>query len=113
MKVVITGGAGFIGINAAHRFLSRGDEVVILDSLVRPGARANLRWLGESGKPQVFATDLRDREGVDAVFRANRNAALVLHLGGQVAVTASVADPRRDFEVNALGTLNVLEAMRR
>ena len=112
MKVIITGGAGFIGINAACRYLGRGDEVVILDNLQRAGAEDNLRWLGKLGTPKFFASDLRDPAAVNAIFRDFRDASLVLHLGGQVAVTTSIADPRFDFEVNALGTLNVLEAMR-
>ncbi len=113
MRVIITGGAGFIGANAAARYLGRGDEVVIVDNLARAGTRDNLRWLGARGTPKFFTVDLREPEAVNAVFRDFRDAALVLHLGGQVAVTTSVADPRFDFEVNALGTLNVLEAMRR
>jgi CDP-paratose 2-epimerase len=113
MKVIITGGAGFIGSNAAARYLERDDEVVIVDNLARAGARENLKWLRERGSPKFQATDLREGQAVDAVFREFRDASLVLHLGGQVAVTSSIADPRFDFEVNALGTLNVLEAMRR
>jgi CDP-paratose 2-epimerase len=113
LRVIITGGAGFIGVNAAARYLERGDEVVIVDNLARAGTKDNLRWLGTRGKPKFFAVDLREPEAVNAVFRDFRDASLVLHLAGQVAVTASVADPRFDFEVNAVGTLNVLEAMRR
>jgi len=113
VSVIITGGAGFIGSNAAARYLRRGDEVVIVDNLARTGAEENLRWLRECGSPKFYATDLREAEAVDVIFREFRDASLVLHLGGQVAVTSSIADPRFDFEVNALGTLNVLEAMRR
>ncbi|HVB81615.1 MAG TPA: NAD-dependent epimerase/dehydratase family protein [Candidatus Binataceae bacterium] len=113
MRVIITGGAGFIGSNAAARYLERGDEVVIVDNLARAGTRENLRWLRERGSPKFHAADLRDAEAIDGIFRDFRDASIVLHLGGQVAVTSSVADPRFDFEVNALGTLNVLEAMRR
>lgn len=113
MRVIITGGAGFIGSNAAARYLERGDEVVIVDNLARAGTRENLRWLKERGTPKFYAADLREAEAINGIFRNFRDASLILHLGGQVAVTSSVADPRSDFEVNALGTLNVLEAMRR
>ena len=113
MKVLITGGAGFIGINAASRYLARGDQVIILDNLSRPGTEANLRWLQHRGAVEFLQIDLRDGKAVEAALGEQRDASLVLHLAGQVAVTTSVADPRSDFEINALGTLNVLEAMRR
>lgn len=113
MKVLITGGAGFIGINAASRYLARGDQVIILDNLSRPGTQANLSWLQNQGAVKFLQIDLRDSKAVDAALRDWRDASLILHLAGQVAVTTSVADPRLDFETNALGTLNVLEAMRR
>jgi CDP-paratose 2-epimerase len=113
MKVLITGGAGFIGINAASRYLARGDQVIIFDNLSRAGTQANLNWLQPQGAVKFLQVDLRDSNAVDAAFRDWRDVSLVLHLAGQVAVTTSVADPRSDFEINALGTLNVLEAMRR
>jgi CDP-paratose 2-epimerase len=113
MKVLITGGAGFIGINAASRYLSRGDKVIILDNLSRAGTEANLRWLQKMGGADFINIDLRDGKAVETALRDHRDASLLLHLAGQVAVTTSVADPRTDFEINALGTLNVLEAMRR
>jgi len=113
MKVLITGGAGFIGINAASRYLARGDQVIIVDNLSRPGTEANLRWLqNQGGAFKSLQIDLRDSKAVETTFREFRDASIVLHLAGQVAVTTSVADPRSDFEMNALGTLNVLEAMR-
>ncbi len=120
MKVIITGGAGFIGSNAAARHLARGNEVVVLDNLSRRGAERNWSWLQErpEGAPSAGAltlarADLRASEAVDAVFAAHADAETVLHLGGQVAVTTSVVNPREDFEINALGTFNVLEAARR
>ena len=112
MKIIITGGAGFIGCNAAARYIRRGDDVVILDDLSRRGAEANLRWLESVGPFRFTKTDVRRSAEVAAAFAAHREAGLVLHLAGQVAVTLSVSDPRDDFEVNALGTFNVLEAAR-
>lgn len=111
MRALITGGAGFIGSNLADRLLARGDEVTIYDNLTRPGAIANLRWLEEShGKRLRFIYgDVRD---MDRLWRAVRGAQVIYHLASQVAVTTSVADPRTDFEVNALGTFNALEAAR-
>jgi CDP-paratose 2-epimerase len=112
MKVLITGGAGFIGSNAASRFLQRGDRVVVLDNLSRRGACANLEWLRRQGALSFCDVDIRDASSVAAIFSAHRDADLVLHLAAQVAVTTSVADPRLDFEVNVLGTINALEGMR-
>src|SRR5947209_8752969 len=109
--ILITGGCGFIGCNLADRLLSRGDDVVILDSLTRSGVRENAQWLksrhGE--KVNIVVGDVRDPiSTIDIV----RGARAVLHLAAQVAVTSSLEDPRGDFETNAQGTLNVLEAVR-
>lgn len=113
MKVIVTGGAGFIGSNAADRHLARGDDVVVVDNLSRRGSEANLAWLRSRGGSLVFQrADVRDAETMVRTFREHADAERVVHLAGQVAVTSSVEDPRTDFEVNAAGTLNVLEAMR-
>lgn len=109
--VLITGGAGFIGTNLAHRLLSEGERVTVLDNLSRPGVERNLRWLLHShGKNlQVEFADVRNPY---ALRRAVRNASFVFHFAAQVAVTTSLANPRHDFDVNALGTLNLLETLR-
>ncbi len=113
MKVIITGGAGFIGCNAASRFLRRGDDVVVVDDMSRPGVDSNLAWLEGQGSLTHLKLDIRDADHVYRAFADHGDAGLVLHLAGQVAVTTSVTDPRSDFEINALGTFNVLEASRR
>jgi CDP-paratose 2-epimerase len=112
MKSIITGGAGFIGTNAASRYLQRGDDVVVIDNLSRPGAERNLEWLKEQGRLTFFKTDIRNADELTRIFHTHKDADLILHFAGQVAVTTSVADPRADFEANALGTINVLEATR-
>ena len=112
MKVIVTGGAGFIGSNAVSRYLKRGDEVVLLDNLYRKGTAENLKWISGQGPIKFVQVDVRDGAAIAKAFRYHSDAALVLHFAGQVAVTSSVADPRLDFEINALGTLNVLEALR-
>jgi CDP-paratose 2-epimerase len=110
--VLITGGAGFIGCNLADRLLSTGRRVIILDNLARPGVEHNLRWLSRKHgeRVQVEVADVRDAY---AVNRAVRQARLVYHFAAQVAVTTSLTDAVCDFEINARGTLNVLEALRR
>jgi CDP-paratose 2-epimerase len=110
-QVVIFGGAGFIGSNVASGYLAEGRRVLIFDSLCRPGVERNLRWLKEQygERLEVELADVRD---FPAVRRAVRNADEVFHFAAQVAVTTSLEGPVHDFEVNARGTLNVLEALR-
>ena len=111
MRYCITGGAGFIGCNSADHFLNHGHEVVVFDNLSRKGTMANLAWLQERHGERLSYVqgDVRDYQ---AVTEAVQGADVVLHLAGQVAVTTSVQDPRQDFNINALGTFNVLEATR-
>ena len=113
MKWVITGGAGFIGCHAAARFRRAGHKVVVVDNLSRRGADTNLAWLREQGVTDFVKLDVREAAALDALMERHADADAVLHLAAQVAVTTSVSDPRHDFEVNALGTFNVLEAVRR
>lgn len=110
-KVVITGGAGFIGINAANFFLNKGWYVTILDNFSRKGSIKNAQWLKKNNSLiTVVKGDVRNYN--KTLRKAFEKANLVLHLAGQVAVTTSVINPRVDFESNALGTFNVLEAVR-
>lgn len=113
-KILITGGAGFIGSNLAERLLSQPEtHVRIFDDLSRSGVRHNLDWLRSlpgSSSMEFMQGDIRN---ASAVAEAARDASEIYHLAAQVAVTTSVADPRSDFDVNALGTLNLLEAARR
>ncbi len=114
MTILITGGAGFVGSNAVAHFLAQGRRVIALDNLGRRGTDKNLAWLQGLGGDMVFSqTDIRDAAAVTAVFRAYPDIEALLHLAAQTAVTTSVEDPREDFETNALGTFNVLEAARR
>lgn len=112
MKWIITGGAGFIGCHAAARFHGAGHHVVVVDNLGRRGARANLNWLREQGIVDFIRSDIRDARAMNELFARHADVDAVLHLASQVAVTTSVLDPRDDFETNALGTFNVLEAVR-
>lgn len=111
-RILITGGAGFIGCNAAARFMRDGWSVVILDNLSRPGAQINLDWLTTLGRFELIRADVRDGEAIRHAIVDESPLDAVLHLAAQVAVTTSCANPREDFEVNALGTFNVLEAVR-
>jgi CDP-paratose 2-epimerase len=111
-KILITGGAGFVGCNAAKYFGERNWNVTILDNLSRAGTENNLEWLRNETAFDFARIDVRDRPAVDKIVSEGKFDA-VLHLAAQVAVTTSVTDPRTDFEINALGTFNMLDAVRR
>jgi CDP-paratose 2-epimerase len=111
-RTLITGGAGFIGTNYVSHLLSQGSKVKIYDNLSRKGTPRNIAWLKDtygSDSFELIEADIRDAERLN---QAVQGMDLIVHLAGQVAVTTSVLDPRTDFEINALGTLNVLEAAR-
>ncbi len=112
MKILITGGAGFIGANAAERFLKKGDKVYVFDNLSRRGTDWNLSMLKKHKNLTFIKGDTRIYDDLLKVFKKNKDFDVVLHYAAQVAVTTSVTDPREDFEINALGTFNVLEAIR-
>ncbi len=109
---LITGGAGFIGSNYVARLLKRSEKVTIYDNLSRAGAPRNLAWLRETFGENAFRLIIGDVREAALLTESSREAKVIVHLAGQVAVTTSVTHPREDFEANALGTFNVLEAAR-
>ncbi len=109
--ILITGGCGFIGCNLADRLAERGDRVLVLDNLARIGVRENAQWL-KSRHPDRVNIVVGDVRDPISVIDAVRDARAILHLAAQVAVTSSLDNPVDDFEINARGTLNVLEAVR-
>ncbi len=111
MKLLITGGCGFLGSNLASDALARGDELIIFDNLSRGGSRENLPWLQAQGKFIFEYGDIRNQNDITRIIQMHKPDA-IFHLAGQVAMTTSIANPRMDFEVNALGTFNLLEAVR-
>ncbi len=112
MRILITGGAGFIGCNLAAACVQAGHKVTLFDNLSRRGSAANLAWLQETFGPTAFEFVQGDIRDYPAILRAAAGQEAIYHLAAQTAVTTSVADPRTDFEINALGTFNVLEAAR-
>jgi CDP-paratose 2-epimerase len=111
-EYLITGGAGFIGSNYASRLIARGERVIIYDNLSRIGAPLNLKWLRDTYGKNSFELVEGDVRDAQLITKSTRTADVIIHLAGQVAVTTSVVNPRDDFECNAVGTFNVMEAAR-
>src|SRR2546423_4251659 len=113
-RALIFGGAGFVGSNLTDTLLSSGEaQVHIYDNLARDGASENLEWLKRAHSGKLLKISVKDVRDARAVSRAVEEANEIYHLAAQVAVTTSLQDPKQDFEVNLLGTFNVLEAIRR
>lgn len=112
MKYLITGGCGFVGCNLAAEVLKRGEELIVFDNLVRVGSSINLEWLKKLGKFNHYPFDIRNNNDVETIIKEVKPD-VIFHLAGQVAMTTSLQNPRLDFETNALGTHNLLEAVRK
>ena len=110
-RVLITGGAGFLGVNAAIHLIKEGWHVTVLDNLSRPGTETNLKWL-ITRFPSRVTFIKEDVRNAAALPQHVRDQDAIIHLAGQVAVTTSLVDPNTDFDINARGTLNLLEATR-
>jgi CDP-paratose 2-epimerase len=111
-RILITGGAGFLGVHATLRMIEGGWHVTLLDNLSRPGTERNLKWLIHEHPAETTFIKEDVRNGT-ALPEHVKNQDAILHLAGQVAVTTSLLDPVTDFDVNAGGTLNLLEAARK
>lgn len=110
-NLLITGGAGFIGSNLSYSFFKKGYKVTVFDNFERKGTRENLQFLKKQFPDiSVIEGDIRNRRDLD---KAVVNQNFIFHLAAQVAVTTSVADPKTDFDINAQGTFNLLESVRR
>jgi CDP-paratose 2-epimerase len=112
MKWIITGGAGFIGSNFASRLHKLGGEVVVIDTLIRPRVDQNAAWLADSFGIETIQVDIRDKFGLSQIFRSHQDTDAVIHLAGQVSLLDSIRDPRTDYEINVMGTFNILECVR-
>src|SRR5438067_12440915 len=105
-RILITGGAGFLGVNAAIHLIKDGWFATLLDNLSRPGTERNLKWL-LTRYPHRTAFIKADVRNAAALPEHVRNQDAVLHLAGQVAVTTSMLDPNTYFDGNASRTLNM------
>jgi CDP-paratose 2-epimerase len=111
MKLLITGGCGFLGSNLAADALARGEQLMVFDNLSRNGSRSNLDWLFSQGQFRFQHGDIRNRNDVERAVR-DFSPDAIFHLAGQVAMTTSMANPQMDFEINVVGTHNLLESVR-
>lgn len=100
-----------MGCNLTAELIRRGKHVLVLDNLARPGSPTNLTWLRKLGNFEFYHADTRNSHDLEPIFRKH-DVECVFHLAGQVAMTTSLENPRRDFEVNVLGSINVLECVR-
>lgn len=112
MRWVVTGGCGFIGTNLVAHLVERGDEVAIVDDLSRGGSELNAAFLSEHFGLSLIRVDVAQSDELNSALDSAGSVDAIAHLAGQVSFLASLDDPRRDFEVNAGGTLNVLEWVR-
>ena len=111
MKLLITGGCGFLGSNLASHGLKKGYEIIVFDNLSRLGSTENLAWLKTNGEFEFIHGDIRNKNDVTRLIQRTKPDA-IFHLAGQVAMTTSLDNPYMDFEVNVGGSINVLEAVR-
>ena len=116
MKILITGGCGFLGTNLSSHFLKLGCQVVIIDALYRKGGERNLKWLREldtNGELFFHQVDISDIEKLTSIFKNYLNLDYVCHVAGQVAMTTSIENPRSDLMTNVVGSFNILECVRK
>ena len=111
-KILITGGCGFLGSNLASHGIREAYDITVLDNLSRLGSSLNLSWLKTLGDFNFIYGDTRNKNDVETVIKVGSFDA-IFHLAGQVAMTTSIANPYKDFEINTIGTINVLDTVRR
>lgn len=112
MKILINGGCGFLGSNLASYAIEKGYELTVFDNMSRLGSDKNREWLNSLGNYTYIHGDTRVKNDVEQVIREGQFD-VIFHLAGQVTMTKSISDPYRDFQTNAIGALNVLEAIRK
>ena len=112
MKILVTGGCGFLGSNLASHGIKNGYDITVFDNLSRLGSASNLEWLKTFGNFTFVHGDIRNKNDVELLIKDGKFDA-IFHLAGQVAMTTSIDNPYKDFEINSLGTLNVLDSVRK
>ena len=108
-KILITGGAGFIGSHIADRFEKESYEIIIVDNLVG-GKLENIKYLKNY---KFYEADIRNREELEKIFAENEGVSYVFHEAAQVSVSVSVNNVHYDAEENVIGLINVLDMCRK
>ena len=112
MRWLVTGGVGFIGTNLVDHLMQQGHDVMVLDDMSRAGVDANARFLADRHGLAPEVIDVANGAALGRFLAGQDPFDAIAHLAGQVSLMASIQDPMRDFQVNALGTLNILEHVR-
>jgi CDP-paratose 2-epimerase len=112
MKYLITGGCGFAGSNLAAEVINKNEQLFIIDNFYRKGSKSNFNWLKNLGDFTFFEIDIRNSNDIEPIIEKIQPD-VIFHMCGQVAMTTSIKDPKLDFEINVLGTFNLLEAVRK
>ena len=116
MKILITGGCGFLGCNLASFFIKRESLVYIIDNFQRVGSKQNLQWLRSidiKNNLNFAEIDITNQKLLEEFIQINSHFDYVIHVAGQVAMTTSLSNPKLDFETNVVGTFNLLESIRK
>ena len=113
MKILVTGGAGYIGSHTCVELLEAGYDVVVVDNLYNASEKSLERVKEITGKEVTFyQADIRDKEALDQIFDKEKDVEAVIHFAGLKAVGESVAKPMEYYENNIAGTLNLCDVMR-
>ncbi len=112
MKILINGGCGFLGSNLASYGIEKGHDITVFDNLSRLGAASNLDWLRSLGNFTFIHGDTRNKNDLETTVKKGQFDA-VFHLAGQVAMTTSIENPYKDFEINTMGAVNLLDSIRK
>jgi CDP-paratose 2-epimerase len=110
---LVTGAAGFVGTNLSSALIESGDSVILIDDLSRVGVTENAELLARKYRQRVLALDVSNAQELEKVLINTKEIDVIVHLAGQVSFMKSLMNPLRDFEINALGTLNMLEFVRK
>ena len=111
-KILINGGCGFLGSNLASYGIKNGYDITVFDNLSRLGSSKNLEWLRSLGNFTFIHGDTRNKNDLETVIKNGKFDA-VFHLAGQVAMTTSIENPYKDFEINAMGAVSLLDSIRK
>lgn len=112
MNILINGGCGFLGSNLASYGIEQGHKITVFDNLSRFGSTDNLKWLYTLGDFTFVHGNTHNKNDIETLIKQGQFDA-VFHLAGQVAMTTSIENPYKDFEINTIGAVNLLDSLRK